>query len=158
MNTSSSEFPILVEYRNLQEAEVAITAVRAFRAGGQVPAQSAGVDPETARADRMETALRAAPMNRPKEIVLQILFDASPKAWVKFSDMQAAFRKERIQPERASAAIRDLSTLMGQLPPEDISGLARKIEVLAERSRVGGEYRYRLTRAGRIAAGRVLTP
>lgn len=157
---TSDELRVHVEFRNLGEAEVAIAAVLAFRSGDRVSARWPEVapDPEAARAERIEAALRTAPIDRPRETILRLLLDASPKTWVPFADMQAAFKKEAIQPERASAAIRDLSRLMGQLPSADISGLGRKIEVLAERSRVGGEYRYRLTGAGRMAVGRVLTP
>lgn len=136
-----------------------MAALRSYRAGGGVPPANAGSasDPEAARADRLEAALRSAPLTKMKTIVLKKLLEASPRSWVPFNEVQAEFSKESIQPERASAAIRDLSTQMGNLPPEDISGLARKIEVLAERSRVGGEYRYRLTRAGRLAVARVVT-
>ena len=154
----SSDFPVSVPCRNIREAQIAIDAILAFRSGATAPTPTpiAAGDAEKARSDRIEAALRASPVNGPKEIVLRVLFIAAPKHWVKFSEMQTEFAEKGLQPDRSSAAIRDLSSLMGRLPPEDIAGLRRHIEVLAERTRAEGEYRYRLTQAGRMAVGRVL--
>lgn len=156
-STSVSDLPISVHCRNLREAQIAIEAIVASR-NGTLPPNSAPAalnDPEAARSARIEAALRTSPIDGPKEVVLRILVEAAPKHWVKFSEMQAEFGKKGIQLERASAAIRDLSSLMGRLPAEDIAGLRRHIEVLAERTRSEGEYRYRLTQAGRLAVERV---
>ena len=154
--SASSEFPVSVPCRNMREAQIAIDAILAFRSGAAAPTSITAGDAEKSRSERIELALRASPVDGPKEIILRILLEAAPKRWVKFSEMQSEFGVRGIQPERASAAIRDLSSLMGRLPAEDITGLRRHIEVLAERTRAEGEYRYRLTQAGRLAVERIL--
>ena len=154
--SASTEFPVSVLCRNMREAQIAIDAILAFRGGATAPTPIAAGDAEKLRSKRIEAALRVSPVDGPKEIILRILLETPPRRWVKFSEMQTEFGAKGLQPERASAAIRDLSSLMGRLPPEDITGLRRHIEVLAERTRAEGEYRYRLTQAGRMAVERIL--
>lgn len=143
-------FPLalLIPCQTLEEAKAAWNAIQVVRAGGSSPPASGGeADPEAALAERIAAALHKAPMNRPKEIVLRQLLAAAPQAWVAYPDMQAALSAEGLEPERAAAALRDLSGQMGEhLPPQDTAGFGRKIEVLAERTRAGGVYRYRLTK------------
>lgn len=152
--TMTAPVAFLLQCASFEEAEVAWSAIRAFRAGHQVAPTSTDpqADPDLALADRIEKALHGAPMNRPKEIVLTMLRDGASDAWVAYPEIQAAFGAEGLDPERAAAALRDLSSQMGEfLPPQDTAGFVRKIEVMAARTRSGGVYRYRLTKAGRIA-------
>lgn len=159
---TSSTAALLVGCDSLEEASVAIAAIKAFREGGAAAGSGAGSLPAPPNADaalatHIEAALNKAPMNQPKTIVMRMLRDGSPEAWVSYPDMCKAFQAEGLDPGRAAAALRDLSWQMGQyLPPQDTAGLARKIEVMAERSRAGGVYRYRLTKAGRAAVERFL--
>ena len=152
---------LLVQCASPEEAAVAWEAIHSLRVGHQAAPTGNGspIDPVLAHAARLEKALRGAPMNRTKEIVLTMLQAGAHDAWVAYPDMQAAFVSEGLKPERAAAAIRDLSWAMSEfLPPHDTAGFARKIEVLAERSRSGGVFRYRLTKAGRIAVTNFLMP
>lgn len=151
--TMAAPIALMVQCASLEEAEVAIHAIQAFRTGHQAtPVEGDQADPDLALSAQIEKALHGAPMNRPKEIVLTLLRDGAPDTWVAYPDMQAAFTAEGLDPERAAAALRDLSWQMGEfLLPQDVAGFSRKIEVMASRTRSGGVYRYRLTKAGRIA-------
>lgn len=144
---------LLIQCASLEEAEVAWHAVQAFRAGQVETTKSdLRVDPDLALAHRIEKALHGAPMNRPKMIVLTMLRNSAPDAWVAYPEVQTAFAAVELDQERAAAALRDLSWQMREfLPPQDTAIFARKIEVMAARTRSGGVYRYRLTKVGRIA-------
>jgi hypothetical protein len=160
MRNSASSIALSVHCQSLEEAEVAIMAIKAYRKGENVLSNAPtapGPDPDKIRAERIEEALGKAPMNRPKEIVLQNLLATPPGDWLAFPDMQKAFVEEGLAQERAAAALRDISWQMGEfMPAEDVAGLQKKIEVMAERTRAGGVYQYRLTPAGRIAIRRLL--
>ena len=152
--TSTAPIALLVQCSSLEEAGVAWNAIQAFRTGAEAPADGGDLpaDPTLGLAARIEKALHGAPLNQPKQIVLTMLRDGVPDAWVAYPDMQAALTAEGLTPERAAAALRDLSWQMKEfLLPDDTASFPRKIEVMAERTRAGGVYRYRLTPAGRIA-------
>ncbi len=149
--------PLSILCRNLEEAEIAIVAILAHRVGASAGANGASIGPDAQAGlvDRLVQALDGAPLNQPKEIVLDMLLAAPSNAWVPYPEMVAAFVAAGMEGERAAAALRDLSWQMGHvLPATDLVGFAKKIEVLAERSRAGGVYRYRLTAAGRTAVER----
>jgi hypothetical protein len=154
---AASQISLLVCCNNLEEAGVATRAIEAYRAGHGGLALTAGApDPTAALAERLIVALGKAPPSKPKEIILRMLSDAEPDTWVTYPDMQNSFEKQGLDKERAAAALRDLSWQMREfLPPGDVAHFSRKIEVLAERSRAGGTYQYRLTKAGRAALDRL---
>ncbi len=158
---SASDIAIAVYCNNIVEASAAMEAIRAVRRGEHPSLDKKVVDgannAEIALSSRIEFALTKAPLKRPREIVLEQLSATTPGAWLPYPNLQAAFEEEGLKKEQAQAALRDLSWQMNEyLPPEDTVGVARGIEVLAERFRSGGEYQYRLTPAGRIAVERFL--
>ena len=151
------DVPLSIMCRNLEEAEVAIAAILSHRVGAGAVANTAGIgaDATAGLVDRLVLALDGAPLNPPKEIVLDMLLAAPSNTWVPYPEMVATFVAAGMEGERAAAALRDLSWQMGHiLPATDLVGFAKKIEVLAERSRAGGVYRYRLTAPGRAAVKR----
>ncbi|MEM7422746.1 MAG: hypothetical protein AAF334_03430 [Pseudomonadota bacterium] len=152
--------PILsVHCDNIDEARVAVEAIREFRRTGVMNSSSSesSGDPQQELSQRIESALEKSPLNPSRQIVLQQLLEATPEVWVPYPHIQLAFENEDLGKEQAQAAIRDLSWQMKKfLPVDDVATFSRKIEVLAERSRSGGIFRYRLTDAGRAAVERFL--
>jgi hypothetical protein len=148
---------LLVPCASIEEAQIALRALEAFRTGGGVAGPPDASSPIAGLAVRIEKALRGGPLSDTREIVLRMLLESAPGTWVEYPAIQAEFEKRGLAKERAAAALRDLSWAMKEyLPPQDVAAFPRKIEVLADRSRAGGVYRYRLTDAGRAAVRRFL--
>ena len=151
---------VLVQCRTPQEAEVAIAAIMAFRTGkkpGMGAATAVPTSATTSLPNRIEVALRGAPSNPQKTLLLQLLFEVADDEWVPFDKIKKAFAKAGLKTTQAAAALRDLSWQMREfLPSEDVAGLDAFICVLAERTRSGGAFNYRLTAAGRTAVSRFL--
>ncbi len=155
----SLDVSISVHCKSIEEANVAVEAIREFRRHGTAISTSSDetASPQEAIAERIELALGKHPLNHPRQIVLQQLLSAAPEVWVPYPDIQGVLENEGLGKEQAQAALRDLSWQMKEfLPTQDVASFSRKIEVMAERSRSGGTYRYRLTAAGRMAVGRFL--
>jgi hypothetical protein len=160
-NVVDISIDVIIKCKTTQEAGGIVEAIRAHL-GGQKPkgGEDTGppVDATTVLSDRLEVALRGAPPNQQKNLLLQLLFDAAADEWVPFDKIKKAFTKARLKATQAAAALRDLSWQMRQfLPPEDITGLDAFICILAERTRSSGSFNYRLTKAGRMAVGRFLS-
>jgi hypothetical protein len=153
----AADFPpilALLPVYTLDEAKAGLAAIEAVRQKSS-PALLATPKPpnaDAALAQRVAAALGGSPMNRPKAMVLSMLAAAAPGEWVLYPEMKAAFLADGMEPERAAAALRDISWQLGAyLPASDTAAFARKIEVMTERSRAGGVYRYRLRPAFREA-------
>lgn len=142
----------------LDEVQVAAAALAAYRRReAAAPVEPMNMDPSSARAERIHKALDSVPLNPQRRLLLKCLLAGAPEAWVGYPEIKAAFEETGFDHPQAAAALRDLSWQMGEfLPKDDLVGLERKIEVLAERSRSGGAYAYRLTLAGRTAVERFL--
>ena len=90
--------------------------------------------------------------------ILRALVGAPPNQWVSFNPTLVAAVEgvtgKADARSRSAAALRHLSALMKeQLPASDLVGLQKSIEVLAARSRTGGDTMYRLTADGRTGRG-----
>jgi hypothetical protein len=154
-------FPISVQFKNWEEANVAIKAVQAMRDGIPRLAKENEGEQSTADAGLIERLLEA--LSYPdkdgiKSSIIETLLAAPAFEWVAYPTMVEAAAEQvqmtkEVSARRTPAALRDLSWQIKQkVDPTDLSGKQKPIEVLAERIRSGGEFSYRLTSAGRRAA------
>jgi len=150
---------LLLAVETLAEAQIAISAVEAFRSGGTPPPPlnptlvPRPLEPEQVIVDLIEKALRSAPMNPVKRCVLAVIEAAPAADWVPYTDIVKAVESIVGVPDasyRARAALRDLSQQMREVPVAHVQG-EKFIEILAARKRAGGIILYRLTMAGRAA-------
>ena len=158
--------PVSIQLANIEEAEVAVKAVRAYRAGEVAPPaadeaslSSVATTDDGALVDRIEEALRMyPPLSASKAAVLKAFYGSEEGEWVSYDRLMKAIVAAKAATEEkasdiAAAVLRDFSYQMNEkLPPEFRAGL----EVLATRSRSGKSTQYRLTPAGRKALKRLL--
>ena len=150
---------VFVGCRSPQEAEIALSAIEAYRAGSLSAATLPLAQPghDATLVDRIEKALRDYPTNPQKELVQRVLFEETAGTWVAFDKLKMAFTAAGLKASQASAALRDLSWQLGQvLPAESLANLDANICIFAERMRSAGSFNYRLTSAGREALSRIL--
>jgi hypothetical protein len=165
MSTSANPMPspmffAFVGCTSLEEVRIAAEALAQHRAVATAdPLAAAGpvgkdalLPPHRSLADRIEGALNAEPLNEQRKLLLEILVASPADAWLSFDTMRSKFTANGLKETQASAALRDLSWILGEhLPANDTAGLDVNIIVLAERSRNNGVMNYRLTQAGRTA-------
>ena len=119
---------------------------------------------DTAKRDRLITALQKVEPNDTRAVVMKSLLATAEAEWLPFPAMIAAIEKAGIAKGqeasgRGQAALRDLSWQIKQyMPPTDLAGLTVAIDVLATRRRFGKETRYRLTSLGRAALAHLVKP
>ncbi|NNH57671.1 MULTISPECIES: hypothetical protein [Rhizobium] len=154
-------FPISVQFNNLEEADVAIKAVKAMRDGTPSLVKEKEGEQITAEAgltEKLVKALSYPDKDGIKSSIIETLFGAPASEWVAYPTMVEAAAEQvqmtkEVSARRTPAALRDLSWQVKQkVDPTDLSGKQKPIEVLAERIRSGGEFSYRLTSVGRRAA------
>ncbi|MGG7568432.1 hypothetical protein ACQ5SO_19945 [Rhodovulum sp. DZ06] len=108
-------------------------------------------------ADRILDSFDTSPVNEARRLLLKCLLDADPADWVEFTSIRAAFLDAGLDDSTAQGALTYLSWQMKEhLTEADLAGLNKPIEALAERRRISGAIRYRLTDAGREAVAQLL--
>jgi hypothetical protein len=153
---------VFIACANLREAEIALNALQAFRALPSSPPEDEPPNLSVSGLSmRIEATLRVTRLPELPMCILRALVGARPNLWVSYDPTLVAAVESITGKEdarrRSAAALRHLSSLMKeQLPASDLVGFHKSIEVLASRSRTGGEYSYRLTVDGRTAVGRFL--
>jgi len=146
-------------FSSKEELDEAVATLAAQAGGAKVSASNS----QNALAQKLEAALRSAPLNQQKATVLRTWLAAPEGDWVPYQSVVQAFVDAGITTSseqatnRASAAIRDLSAQVSQtLSRSDLAGFDKAIEALASRSRSAGVFSYRLTPAGRVATQKFL--
>lgn len=148
----------MMTFENTEELMIAARAVDDFRhltAG--VGINSGSIEME------IEAGLKHAPANTQKLTVIERLLSAAPDDWVPFPSLGEALVNAQVAGSedegrnKAQAAIRDLSWQLRQtVDRAKLLNRDQPIDAFTSRSRAGGVQSYKLTDAGRLAAGRYL--
>jgi hypothetical protein len=149
-----------VHCQNLEEAGAALAAIAACRKSDPTTAPKAdlALDQTTTLGARIKSALEKSRPNQARRILLEVLLETPAGTWRPFSDMESAFESAGLTAKQARAGLGYFSWQMGTyMPADDLLGMTKSIEVMAERSRADGVHKYRLTPAGRIAVGHFLS-
>lgn len=147
---------VLIEVDGVQEARIALDAVKAFRAG-KTPTVT--IRPELA--DRLYAVLSETPLPEGARIVLEAMTKAPPKEWVTLGELEDAlvgadYTQKADAWGKVRAALAGISWLMNEKMREDAIKAGGGLNLIVTRRLFDGKTRYRLTDAGRAAAERVL--
>jgi hypothetical protein len=165
-------------FDNLDEVTVAAHALTAYRAKGTPGSPAPAMPPlppqlsdpaQDQLADRIWHALNARPLNTGEAEVVAVFLETPDDKWLPYRELFATLAKRGLgsnevvdgKPSevdfKAARALGLLSARMRDfLPAGDYAGKPKPIEAFAARSKQADGIAYRLTKAGRKAAERLL--